>query len=466
MSTDVIQDVSAARASSRWQSLLRVPSSFAFRLALFYGVIFTASAAVLISVIAFASIASLTKERDLAISAELSELDLERRSGKGIDEIKREIIVRDNAPDKSEFVYALFDPAGNLLAGTRLKVPRGDGWSDVTTRDPDKSVHTIHFKSLVMPLGYLVAVGEDTGQVEDMRAFLFSTFAAGLIGAVLLALVGAVFLRSAFSARLDRIASVCRNIMAGDLSLRVPTTSGDEIDVMAKSLNAMLDRIVVLMGTLQQVTVDIAHDMRTPLARVRQGLETAELKGKTADDYSIAVRKAVGEIDTVLETFAALLRIAELQAGALRSTFKPVDLSEAFQTVADAYTPSAEENGQHIETQIEPGVIITGDENLLTQMIANLVANALLHTPSGTTVRVTLEKSASRLRGVVSDNGSGIPEADRKRVFERFVRLERSRSTPGSGLGLSVSAAIAELHGAHIELRDNHPGLRCELTFS
>jgi signal transduction histidine kinase len=220
-----------------------------------------------------------------------------------------------------------------------------------------------------------------------------------------------------------------------------------------------------LMDTLRQISVDVAHDLRTPLARLRQGLESTKFKAKTTGDYAAAVDKAIGEADTILETFSALLRIAELEAGTRRSAFKTVDASRLFQTVADAYTPPAEENGQRIVAHIEPGVSVTGDVNLLTQMVANLVANALRHSPSGTTVNIELAAGGAHPVGAVTDNGPGIPESDRARVFQRFVRLESSRTTPGSGLGLPLCAAIAELHGVRLELKDNHPGLRCELTF-
>jgi signal transduction histidine kinase len=283
---------------------------------------------------------------------------------------------------------------------------------------------------------------------------------------VLLALAGGAVLSWTFQRRLGRVAAVCHEIMTGKLSLRVPArVSGDEIDLLATSVNSMLDRIVGLMDALRQVSTDVAHDLRTPLARLRQGLEATKFKARTTGEYAAAVDKAIGEADTILETFTALLRIAELEAGTRRSAFKSVDLSHLFETVADAYTPPAEENGQHIVAKIDPGIVVTGDSNLLTQMIANLVANALRHGPRGTTVKIGLDSNGDHPAAVIADDGPGIPDKDRARVFQRFVRLESSRTTPGSGLGLSLCAAIAELHGVRLELKDNHPGLRCELTF-
>ena len=459
---------SAKTDASQSRVAIRFPRSLSFRLALLYGLIFAASSALLIGITEITTIASLTEQRNEAISAELRELVLELNNENGIDEVKQEIGERDSAPNKSQFVYSLSDKDGHFVAGTRLNVPRRDGWADVgsPTGDADDQVHIVHFRSTLLPGGYALAIGEDTDQVDDLREFLSAAFVVGLGAAAALALAGGFALSWTFRRRLDRVAAVCREIMTGDLTRRIPArNAGDEIDLLATSVNSMLDRIVGLMDTLRQVSVDIAHDLGTPLTRMRQALETTEQNAKTTEDYSAALRKTIGQVDSILETFAALLRIAELEAGALRSAFRPVDLSRVMQTVADAYTPPAEESGQRLISEIESGVEVSGDESLLTQMFANLIANALRHTPQGTTVSVTLRRQGRRVAAAVSDDGPGIPEADRMRVLQRFVRLERSRSTPGSGLGLSVCAAIAELHGARLALADNQPGLRCELTF-
>lgn len=444
----------------------RFPRSLAFRLALLYGVVFAASAGALIGLVYVTTTASLTQQRDHAISVEIEELKGEfGATGAGIGEVKREITIRDSAPDKSQYVYALYDNHGKLLAGSPAKLPRSNSWSDVATPGDDDASNRTHFLTVMLPGGYLLGVGEDTDQLDKLHAFLGAALLVGLVAALAIALAGGWVLSWTFRARLDRVSAVCREIMDGQLSLRVPArASGDEIDLLAGSVNAMLDRIVGLMDTLRQISVDVAHDLRTPLARLRQGLEATKFKAKTTDDYATAVDKAIGEADTILETFSALLRIAELEAGTRRAAFKTVDLSRLFETVADAYAPPAEESGQKIVARIEPGVSVTGDANLLTQMIANLVANALRHSPRDTVVTVELSGGAQPL-GIVADNGPGIPEADRARVFQRFVRLESSRTTPGSGLGLALCAAIAELHGIRLELLDNRPGLRCELRF-
>ena len=232
-------------------------------------------------------------------------------------------------------------------------------------------------------------------------------------------------------------------------------------------MNAMLDRIGMLMDALRQVTNDIAHDLRTPLSRLRHRLERVHLKARSISDYEHAVEAAIEESDALLDTFAALLRIAELESGALRSSFATVNLEQILSGVAGAYEADAEERDQRIVADLQPNVSICGESGLLTQMFANLIENAMRHSPNGATIQLQLSKSDFGTPKVtIADNGPGIPEADRARVFGRFVRLERSRTTPGSGLGLSLVAAIAGLHGVRIALSDNHPGLRCDLDFA
>ena len=443
-----------------------LPRSLAFRLALLYGIAFAVSAAALVGALYLSTITALTQQRDRAITAELAELKSELNEG-GLEEVRKEIATRDNAPEKSQFVYAFYDKNNRLLAGSPIPIARRTGWTDVFTAvdDPGHEAHTIHFLAAILPGGMFLEVGVSTHQLDDLRTLLAAALLAGLAIALVLALAGGAVLSWNFGRRLDRVSVVCREIMNGKLSLRIPAQgTGDEIDLLASSVNSMLDRIVGLMDTLRQISTDVAHDLRTPLARLRQGLEATKFKARTTNEYAAAVDKAIGEADTILDTFAALLRIAELEAGTRRAAFVTVDLSQLCRTVADAYTPPAEENGQHIAARIDPAVSVTGDANLLTQMIANLVANALRHGPRGTKVGVTLSGGAHPTV-VIADDGPGIPEEDRTRVFQRFVRLESSRTTPGSGLGLALCAAIAELHGVRIELKDNHPGLRCELTF-
>ena len=258
-----------------------------------------------------------------------------------------------------------------------------------------------------------------------------------------------------------------RHIMDGHLNERVPSRGkADEFDRLAANLNAMLDRIQQLMQGLHQVSSDIAHDLRTPLSHMRQRLELARLKAASAADYDAAVERAVADIDGILGVFAALLRIAQIEAGARREGFAPIDLSGVFETIIDTYGPVADDSGHRLTGTVAPGQRIRGDRQLLTQMLANLVENTIRHTPPGTGITVSLAPGPDGPVGQVRDTGPGIPEAAQQKVFQRFFRLDASRMTPGSGLGLSLVAAVAQLHEIRLALSDNRPGLAVTLDFA
>jgi signal transduction histidine kinase len=228
----------------------------------------------------------------------------------------------------------------------------------------------------------------------------------------------------------------------------------------------MLDRMGRLLESVRQASNNIAHDLRTPLSRLGQRLEEARTQARSAADHERALDAARAEVDGLLGTFAALLRIAEVEAGAQRAAFRPVDLSAVVATVAEAFAPSAEEAGYALVAEVAAGVVVHGDRELLTQMLVNLVENALRYTPPGTQVRLLLRDEAGCDVLAVEDNGPGVPEAEHALVLRRFYRLDHSRSTPGSGLGLSLVAAVAELHGAELRLEDARPGLRVSLTLA
>jgi signal transduction histidine kinase len=245
-------------------------------------------------------------------------------------------------------------------------------------------------------------------------------------------------------------------VQNGDLDRRlVERTGGDEFDRLAGRINATLDRLQALMAALREVTDDIAHDLRTPLTRLRQRLDEAA-REPTVE----AIAAAQAEADRLLDIFAALLRIAQVESGTQRAGFTTVDLSTIAESVAEVYAPAAEDREQTLATEIAPGVMLTGDPALLTQMLANLVENAVRHGRAGG--RICLALTAEEL--CVTDDGSGIPEAEREKVFQRFHRLDASRSTPGSGLGLALVRAVADLHGMTIVLEDAAPGLRVRIA--
>jgi signal transduction histidine kinase len=255
--------------------------------------------------------------------------------------------------------------------------------------------------------------------------------------------------------------------MRGNLARRIALRgTSDEFDRLSANLNEMLDRIQMLMDGLRQVSNDIAHDLRTPLTRLRQRLELARTKATTVADFETAVDKAIAETDEILDTFGALLRIAQIEAGTRRAAFTDVDLSGVCQTIVETYAAVAEDHQHALESRIAEGVTVQGDRQLLTQMIANIVENALRHTPDGTRIELELAGLPAAPVCTIRDNGPGIPEPERQKVFRRFYRLDSSRATPGSGLGLSLVAAVAELHRIAVEIGDGQPGLKVTLRFA
>jgi signal transduction histidine kinase len=280
-----------------------------------------------------------------------------------------------------------------------------------------------------------------------------------------LAVIGALLTSGAFLRRLEGFNRTANRIIDGALEERVPLRgTGDEFDRLASNLNAMLDRVQALVESMRQVSNDVAHDLRTPLAHLRQGLETVRRSEGDREQYREAIDRALAECDQILTTFGALLRIAQIEAGTRRAGFTEVDLSSIFETIAETYAPVAEDHGKVLVAEIAPGIRTRGDPDLLTQMLANLVENAIRHTQTGSTVRLSLEEDDKPI-GTVVDDGPGIPEEARKRVFDRFYRLESSRATPGNGLGLSLVAAVAQLHELEVELGDAQPGLHVSLRF-
>jgi signal transduction histidine kinase len=313
-------------------------------------------------------------------------------------------------------------------------------------------------------------VADDLTSIEDIEDVVSGAFSIVLALSAVLGLIAGILLSRALLRRVNTVTHTAEAIIGGDLARRIERTgSGDDFDRLAATLNTMLDRISGLIENLHQVTNDIAHDLRTPLSRLRQTLEHTKTHADTACDYEDAIDGAIAEADGLLATFSALLRIAQIEAGARRSAFRPVDLADVIETVCEAYEPAAEEGGRSIACNSVQGLKVEGDRELLIQLFANLVENALAHTPVGTQIRINLKpqgRESSYVVAEVSDNGPGIPAHEREKVLRRFYRLEQSRTTPGNGLGLSTVRAIAELHRATLEISDNAPGLCVVIRFS
>jgi signal transduction histidine kinase len=362
--------------------------------------------------------------------------------------------------------YLLLAPDGSLAMSNMPPLPPEEGWRRVTvsTELKHNGRHSSGHRTLI-GLGVrldhsFIFVGRGTARLEETQALILRSLRWVIAGTLVLSLAGGMLLSRGALRRVEAINRTARAIMEGDLSQRIPVgRSDDEMNRLARNINAMLDRIDELMESLRQVVNDIAHDMRTPLGRLRQRLEVARSHDTTAESYRETLDDAVQRIGDILDLFSALLRIAQIEAGARTANFTDVDLADVARTIAEVYEPEAEEHGQILSAQIDPGLHIRGDRDLLTQMLANLVENAIRHAPPGSHLDLRLDTRPDGGTDItVADDGPGIAAADREKVLRRFHRLESSRGTPGSGLGLSMVKAIADLHDAETTLADHHPG--------
>jgi signal transduction histidine kinase len=429
-----------------------------FRLALLYAWVTGVSFALLFGVIFWSTTRFMRHQIDDSVANELSEI----MSDSPGDVAGTRAIVSGLARQSSGFTYLFQDARGQVLAGNIRALPPRVGvfeWESEATSS-DRYRGRIRGRGVLLGDNYLF-VGWSTHQLHEMEEFIAVSFIWGSVAAIAVALAGGAVMSSRLLRKIETVSATSRNIIQGDLSQRVPVKrAGDEFDRLSLSINAMLDRIETLMRDLRQVTTDIAHDLRTPLTRLGQKLEYAARSDADAQALRQNLAAARREVDDILAMFAALLRIAEVESGARKAAFSRVDLGEILDTVVEVYRGAAEEKGQQLEFRFDPGVTATGDRELLIQLFANLVENAIRHCPSGARIEVVALRHDGWVEVSVSDNGPGIPAEMRAKVLQRFVRLENSRTSPGYGLGLSLAAAIANLHDAPLVITANSPGLR------
>ncbi len=446
-------------ARPRAPRLLRTAS---FRFAALYVALFAVSALVLGLAVFLAARSALEQQMAARVETEAAFLRKEFSSG-GLQHLLATVQARGRGA--SALDYLLQGPGGVHLAGEMpASLSLRPGWATVEVAEAgDDGGQPEQVRVLVSDLGggLLLAVGDDLARIAEVEeavatAFLWTVGLAGPLG-----IGGGVLLSRAFLARVDAIARTAEAIIAGDLQRRVPVQgTDDDLDRLAGTLNRMLDRIGALMDSLRQVSSDVAHDLRTPLSRLYQRLEDARMHARSMAEYETAVEAAVREAEGLLETFSALLRIAQVEGASPRAGFRDVDLTAITESVIDAYRPDAEEAGHLLIADIAPRILVLGDQELLTQAIANLMENALRHTPAGTRVGIQLSQDRAGCCLAVEDDGPGVAPDDLPRLVHRFYRGERSRTTPGNGLGLSLVAAVAELHGATLSLQNTTPGLR------
>lgn len=388
-----------------------------------------------------------------------------------------EAVIKNKRPPspEDEAVYILTDKAGKFLAGNVEAISRFDGWREMeweTLRfinPADEYEGTDVLTAMWTPLknGFLL-VGDGNNEVEETQILLMKGLLWGLVMSLSSALIGGILLGTSAQRRIDNLEVALTDVSRGELAARIPLTSSrDDLDHVAERINATLDHLQAAVTTLAQVSTDIAHDLKTPIGRISQLLDTARRSALTVGDYRDAIDEVRSELDGVVATFEALLRIAQIEGGARKARFGRVDLSDILNRVVEAYAYVGEDKNHSISASAGGNIdaFIWGDQELLVQLFANLVENSLRHCPPGSATKVSLERSDGGFAVCVADNGPGIPAGERDRVFRRLYRLQKSRTTPGSGLGLSLVAAIAALHDATITLADNHPGLKVTVQF-
>ncbi len=434
--------------------------STSLRLAALYTTVFALAVVVLGVITLFTTRAALTDQFDARIASEAAALAQEYQT-EGLGGVVQAVRERDRTPGALD--YGLKGPNGVAMVGRLAANAAPIGWSTVLTQQRGGEHETIRVLTTSLPQGYSLMVGDDEERVEALDGAVMRGFGWAFLGVVVLGVTGGYALSGDVHRRLAAISGTAEAIIDGDLARRVPVRgSDDDLDRLALTFNRMLDRIAALMESLNQVSNDIAHDMRTPLTRLRQKLEAGLA---TPAESQQVLEAGLTDLDSILETFAALLRIAQIEGGARRAGFRPCDLSEVARTVVDAFAPSAEEGQQTLSLVASDPVVVEGDRELLTQMLVNLVENALRHAGAGARIVVWAVGDDAGRRLEISDSGPGVPEVAWERLFDRFYRLEHSRSTPGNGLGLALVAAIAKLHGADVELADARPGLTVRVKF-
>ena len=449
-------------------SLAKLFRATAFRLTLAILGLSAVGAGLVLGIVAWQVVKLVDEETSQTIEAEANGLAEQYEQG-GIRKLGLVIEARSREPGAT--LYLLTNAAGEPLAGNIGQLPAGAldkvGFIDTPYQALDGTTHDRRALARIfaLPSGFHLLVGHDLGDRARIGAVMVKAMAVSLIFFAGLAALGALFVARRVLSRIDAMNSSAHAIMAGDLAQRLPVSgSGDELDRLALGLNQMLARIGDLMTGLREVSDNIAHDLRTPLTRLRNHAEEALRADREKPEYKIALERTIEESDGLIRIFDALLMIARAEAGADRAGMSEIDVGAVVSGVAELYEPVVEEKGFHLTIDAAPGLKLIGNRELIGQAIANLIDNALKYGAAGVgsnnEVIVAARREGADVMIEVADHGPGVADADRARVFDRFVRLESARSRPGSGLGLSLAAAVARMHGGTVRLEDNAPGLR------
>jgi signal transduction histidine kinase len=460
----------------RMAALRKLFNTTAFKLTLAYLTIFAVFAAFLLGYFAWNTRRLITEQITRTVDAEIIGLSEQYNQG-GIRRLVLIIDSRARRPGSSLYLVTTF--AGDGLAGNVGSLGEGvmdrPGWTETVYRRLDEAEGAEHHalvRVFQLPGGFRLLVGRDLEERERLYDIILAAGQWSIALVIVLGLAGGFFVARRVLQRVDAMTETSRTIMAGDLSGRLPTAgSEDELDRLAVNLNAMLERIEALMRGFKEVSDNIAHDLKTPLTRMRNRAEEALRSGKNEAELRAALEATIEESDDLIRTFNALLMIARAEAGQASTPMEGFDAAEIARGVVELYDPLAEEKGLALKVDAETGVRARGSPELVTQALANLVDNAIKYAGPGraaaqdgsTEIEVAARADGDHILLAVADHGPGIPAADRSYVVERFARLEQSRSEPGSGLGLSLALAVARLHGGELRLEDNAPGLKATL---
>lgn len=445
----------------------RLWRSTPFRLAIGFGLLFATSSLVVYLATFLLLRAEIYSTLDNSVMETYSIIRSSYKSGDVQDVVQSmDSFARIQGGDRRIFYLGGAD--GKRLAGNIPKFQSSTGLQTISAEDvglPGQERFRIRTGELG---GRNLLVGESLEATDDLTEILLANF--GWMAVLTTALAGAagIYLARRAQSRIDAIADTMNEISEGNLSKRVPLKgSGDDIDVISSQINAALDRLSDLMESMRQVSADIAHDLKTPLNRLKLILEEAALRAENSEPLKNQLKDALQESDQINATFQALLRISQIEAGARKTRFARVDIKDVLENIAEIFADVAEDNGQKLafDATNTPECPIEGDRELLTQLFVNLVENAMRHCPAGTEISLVLNRSGDAYAAIVADNGHGIPKDEREKVFRRLYRLDKSRNSPGYGLGLSMVRAIADLHGMSINIEDNHPGARFVLTW-
>jgi len=448
----------------------------AFKLTLVYLGIFVLFAASLLGYFALNTRRLITEQITATVNGEVNGLSEQYGQG-GLRRLVNVVDVRSRRPGSS--LYLVTTPSGEGLAGNVGSLEPGvldrPGWLETNyhrLEAPEGAEHRALVRVVQLPGGFHLLVGRDLDERERLFGIIVNAGQWSLALVIVLGLIGGFFVSRRVLSRIDAMTGTAQTIMAGDLSGRLPVAgTGDELDRLADNVNAMLERIEALMRGLKEVSDNIAHDLKTPLTRLRNRCEQALRSASGEASYRAALESTIAESDDLIRTFDALLMIARAESGQARENMTDFDASEIARDVGELYEPVADEKGIALKIDAPAAAPVRGNRELVSQALANLIDNAIKYAgPNGKVNGVPAEivvkagNDGERITLSVADHGPGIPDADRGRVVERFVRLEQSRSEPGSGLGLSLASAVARLHGGELKLEDNHPGLRTTIA--